>query len=106
MPAKEFSTMQHRLLPSPRILLLLLTLGFSSPAAADDPPDMDFRPMNGLRTEDLLNTILANPVANKLLITNPLITKSLQDSYMKAQLLDPAAQRFMKYLVMCALDSH
>lgn len=95
----------HRLVGPLALLSLFCVFLSSLPARADGLNSDDFRPMNSLTTLEMINAVLANPTANARLAQNPLTTESLKDPYMQVQLLDGRAQRFMKYLVMCALDS-
>lgn len=80
-----------------------LVLGASAVARAE--VDLVYtRVGNGLPTSALvLNALSANPLANQWLATSPLSSATFSDSYMQAQLMDPDARKFMKYLVSCAL---
>lgn len=106
MPAR-FITWMLRSLP----LLLILEgcqPGLPEEAGAElATQEADIRIANSLTTQALvLNALSTNPKANRLLGNNGL--KGLFDpttgnSYIRQQLLDPDARKFMEYLTSCAL---
>ncbi|QSQ27276.1 hypothetical protein JY651_21205 [Pyxidicoccus parkwayensis] len=101
------------------VSLCLLVLAFSgcgpalheeteSPAPSSQTAEI--RIANSLTTDALvLNAILTNPTANGLLASSPLTslfggTATSGNPYISMQLHDPDAQKFMEYLVGCALN--
>lgn len=96
-----------------RTLPLLLALAGCEPASPDEAgpalvsETADIRIANSLTTQALvLNAISTNPTANGLLATNKLSTLFAPvggSTYLRRQLRDPDAQKFMEYLVGCAL---
>lgn len=104
-----------RPLPVSLSLLLLALAGCGtaiheeSESPAPSTQGAEIRIANSLSTDALvLNAISANPTANGLLATKALTdlfgpTASSGHSYISLQLHDPDAQKFMEYLVGCAL---
>ncbi|MBU8895169.1 hypothetical protein KRR26_06110 [Corallococcus sp. M34] len=92
------------------LLLALAACGPTAPSEAEaelGTQRADIRIANSLSTDALvLNAISTNPQANAMLSTDSL--KALFDpltgaQYLRVQLRDPDAQKFMEYLVSCAL---
>lgn len=78
------------------------------PPPEDDPPALtspDGMGNNGLSSASLFNNALTtNPAALEILRARPLTTATLDDPYLKRQLLDQAARDVMADVVGCALD--
>ncbi|MBJ6766156.1 hypothetical protein JGU66_35845 [Myxococcaceae bacterium JPH2] len=97
------------------VLPLLLALAGCGPTAPSESEAglgtqrADIRIANSLSTDALvLNAISTNPQANGLLSSASLAAlfdPATGDAYLRVQLHDPDAQKFMEYLVSCALPA-
>jgi len=99
-----------------RSLPLLLILEGCQPGLPEEAgaelatQEADIRIANSLTTEALvLNALSTNPQANALLGSSglkALFDLETGDPYIRHQLLDPDARKFMEYLTSCALPSN